>query len=229
MLGFMFRWFVFTLLICHSCFGSLSLKENFKKAEKGDYIVTAQCGSYTLLAIHDKDGANATIDEITIPQEKLPALSWQEWIKQGACGATSWIRFTLDLNTGQIIASSHGMGGQQIYLSTLLNLKLEKVPDVDRKRIGARPQPKLADRRPFWTPPLIFEGKKEEGVSFDAWRTLWPHDGTELSGQLIVAYLPPPSSPYPSYFPYWLEVGGVLGKAKIRIVDTGKGLITEKR
>ena len=33
---------------------------------------------------------------------------------------------------------------------------------------------------------------------------------------------------YPSYFPYWLQVNGVAGKAKIRIIDSGSNLKSPK-
>lgn len=220
----MFKLICSLLLFANSCFGGLYLKENFKKTEAGDYIISHQCNNYTLMAIREKGDTTLTIEEITVPEIRRPAMGWKEWVEQGAPGNTCRVRFTLDVNTGQILQSTHTLSKSDSFLPTLLNLRLEKVPAKDRKRIGGPSTPRLADRRPFWNPPLIFSGKRIEGVSFDAWRTLWPHDGTELSGQLIVAYVPEESSRYPAYFPYWLEVGGVLGKAKLRIVDSGKGL-----
>ena len=48
--------------------------------------------------------------------------------------------------------------------------------------------------------------------------------GADLSNKTIEIYLPRNSQIYPTYFPYWLQVNGVAGKAKIRIIDSGSRL-----
>ena len=43
------------------------LRDNLKKAKKGDYIVTTQSKNYTLLHIYDKQDSSLSIEEITVP------------------------------------------------------------------------------------------------------------------------------------------------------------------
>jgi hypothetical protein len=76
----------------------------------------------------------------------------------------------------------------------------------------------------IWQPPLCFDGQKVEGATFDVWRSYWPHDSSELAGRLIEIYLPQAGSSYIAHFPYWLEVQGWTGRAKVRVFDTGRGL-----
>ncbi len=84
------------------------------------------------------------------------------------------------------------------------------------------------DMRPVWQPRLIIEGKPDDGVAFDAWRADWPRDGSDLSNKTIEIYLPKDNQSYPSYFPYWLQINGTAGKAKIRIIDSGSNLQSPK-
>ena len=108
------------------------------------------------------------------------------------------------------------------FLSTLLNLKLRKVPITERKKVGPPPPRKATDKRPYWQPKMIFEGKMIPDVMFDSWRTFWPKDGSDLSGKIIEVYVPQNPGIYPAYFPYWLQVSGIVGKAKVHIVDSGR-------
>lgn len=110
------------------------------------------------------------------------------------------------------------------FLGTLLNLKLQRADPKLRRRVGPMPRDGESDRRPFWSPPLVVDGKTIEGVAFDAWRTRWPKDDSDLSNKIIDVYLPRQGDKYPSYFPYWLQIGGAIGKAKVRIVDSGSTL-----
>lgn len=217
-----------SLFLCPALiFGATTLKEKFQNGEKGDYIVSYQGGIFTLLAIHDKKGEFLTLDEASIPECNAPTEGYKAWAQAAFPNATCRTRFTMNLNTGAIVASNRTLSKEAPFLATLLTLSFETVSEKDRRRVGGGPV-RLADRRPLWNPPLYFEGKKIEGVKFSALRTLWPRDSSELSGLPIVIYLPEESDKWPAYFPYWVEVGGVLGKAKIRIVDSGKHLITGK-
>ena len=104
------------------------------------------------------------------------------------------------------------------FLSKLLTLQLHEIPPSERKKIGA------GKNRQYWQPQLIFEGKAVQDVSFNAYRTRWPKDGSELSERTILIYLPENHTSYPTYFPYWLQIYGAIGKANVRIIDSGKGL-----
>jgi hypothetical protein len=214
----------------------LYLRENLKKAKVGDYIVTAQNKTYTLLLIYDKNEQVMTIEEITAPIHAVPSpCDWKSWVGHLAPGHTSWVRYVIDLSNGEMkeYFSFTKNGWYDIpqadnFLSTLLNMHFLKVPLKDRKKVGPPPTRGSPDWRPYWQPKMIVDGQFIQGVLFDAWRTHWPKDGTELSGKAIEVFIPQESDFYPSYFPYWLQISGVIGKAKIRIVDSGHQLASPR-
>lgn len=236
--------FFLYILICTFFFSlhieassQLFLKNKLGKAIPGDFIVISQNKAYTLFHIYDKTSERLTIEEITIPENKtkLKLISWDDWVASGAPGNTSWIVYTIDLSSGK-------MGGlysftrncweelpeAEQFLSTLLNMKFTKIEERDRKRIGPAPELPSYDRRPFWQPHMVMNGQVIEGVRFNGWKTFWPKDGSELAGKSIEIYLPEDDDSYPSYFPYWLQVSGKIGKAKIRIIDSGTGLFSPR-
>lgn len=229
--------FIFLILIFTNLDAEIYLKDNLKKAKKGDFIVTSQSKSYTLLHIYDKKEDQLTLEEISIPATQLclPNHSWKAWVQNGALHHTSWVMFTIDLQTGVIQkfysfskGGWHQKADADSFLSTLLNLRLEKIPDIDRKKVGLAPLDGRPDRRAFWQPRLIFDGQIQTGVSFDAWQTRWPKDTTELSGRFIEIYTPEANTHYPAYFPYWLQISGAIGKAKVRIIDSGTDLVSPR-
>jgi hypothetical protein len=164
-----------------------------------------------------------------VPKEKF---SWRTWVQQGAPGNTCWLMYTIHIPSGamqQIFSFTKNqwvtIPQSQNFMSTLLNLRLKRIEGEERKRVGPPPASDSIDRRPYWQPQLIVDGQTMKGVLFDGWRTKWPRDGSELDGKLIEVYVPQENTKYPSYFPYWLQVSGVVGNAKVRIVDSGTGLI----
>lgn len=211
------------------------LKDNLKRAQLGDFIVTAQNKTYTVLLVREKTDKELTFEEITVPaSRKASGMPWRDWIHQGAAGHTGWIMYQINLETGQVANTFSfnrnewvSMPKTQNILSTLLNLRLKLIPTSERKKIGMRPLDGLPDRRSFWQPRMVVDGQLVQGVSFDAWRTRWPKDGSELSGKGIEIYVPKENELYPAYFPYWLQISGMVGKAQIRIVDSGTMLFTQ--
>lgn len=209
------------------------LKDNLAKAKPGDYIVTCQNRVYTVLHINSKANQFMTIEEISISANKIPSLpfNWKQWIANQALGHTSWVLYTIDLNTGAIIRSfSFQLTGYKIlpqsqnFLSTLLTLKLDRIPDKYRKKVGPVQADGSPDWRQYWQPRMIVEGQNMKNVAFGAWKTTWPKDGSELSGSTIEIYIPEPNQPYASYFPYWLEIKNSTYKTKLHIVDSGTGM-----
>ncbi len=99
---------------------------------------------------------------------------------------------------------------------------MHRIDDRYRRRVGGGTANRI-DNRPFWQPRLIVEGTEITGVTFDAWRGRWPKDDSELSNKTIEVYLPSKESGYPCYF-HWLQVSGLVGKARVRIVDSGHNL-----
>lgn len=208
------------------------LRDNLRLARVGDFIVTAQNKTYTVLLIDQMDANTIAIQEITIPINRvnLSGFSWNNWIQQGAQGNTCWVRYVIDTQTGHTSEyysftkkGWYSVPESENFISTLLNLKLRKVPLEERKRVGPTPPAAMTDKRPYWQPKLIFEGQEIKGVAFDEWRTFWPKDGSDLSGKIIDVFVPQQTGVYPTYFPYWLQVSGLVGKAKVRIIDSGRG------
>lgn len=228
---------VLMLLMC-GLSADLYLRDNLGKARAGDYIVTYQNKAFTLLHISEKSGNGLTVEEITVPAQVMPKtgkVAWKEWVQGGAPGHTSWVVYDVDLESGKVgryysYSKNEWMAPADNFLSTLLNLRLELVPVSERKRVGPRPNDTFADRRKPWQPRMIVNGQVVEGVNFDEWRTSWPKDNSDLSGRTIEVFLPVEglSEQYPSYFPYWLQISGMIGKAKIRIIDSGSGLVSPK-
>lgn len=209
----------------------MSLRSNLDRAAVGDFLVTAQNKNYTVLVVKSKEGKKLSFEEITVPMNRITKenFSWRSWIGKKAPGHTCWVMYVIDVETGQVQQTYSytknewvSIPQSQSFLSTLLNLKLKRVSDSERKKVGAPPASDSFDRRPYWQPNMIVDGKKIPGVFFDAWRTRWPNDGSEVSGKVIEVYVPKESDKYPSYFPYWLQVSGIVGNAKVRIVDSGK-------
>lgn len=232
--------FLFAPLILLCCFfgmaqaNQLSLKDNLKRAIPGDFLVISASKTITLLHIYQKIGANLIVEEIAIPEgRKSQNLSWREWVQQNGPGNTSWVMYEVDLSTGRIIRyySFSKKGWFEIseadnFLSKILNLHLTPIPDKERKKVGTKIF--ANDDSRFWQPCMVVDGKIIRGVKFDAWRTRWPKDNSELSGKVIDLYLPQDNQAYPSYFPYWLQINGVIGRARVRIIDSGSGLISPK-
>lgn len=235
-LNFRLRAVVFFLLLLPSlhCFGeSIFLRDNLARAKPGDYLVTAQNKNYTLLHIYGRTPSTLTIEEITVPAQRMQCgfTSWKDWIMEKAPGHTSWVMYTLDLSNAQMLRyysftkkSFMDMSGSNNFLTTLLNLNLQRVPYECRRRAGPAPLYNREDRRPLWQPRIIVDGNEVPGVPFEAWQTRWPRDGSDLSGKLIEVYVPRENERYPSYFPYWLQISGIIGNAKIRIIDSGSNM-----
>lgn len=218
---------------------TLYLRDQLMRTHPGDYIVTAQDKNFTVMLIRDKNDQQLTIEEISIPEQRFPkgeVHSWRQWVNEGAPGNTSWVAYTVSPYQGKMHSFySHSKGRycevnqNDHFLCTLLSLKFFKTPDAERKRVGATfRQGASQELRPFWHPKLVVEGKTIPNIPFTAWRTRWPSDQTELSGKQIDVYLPDEKSGYPAYFPYWLEVSGIVGRAKVRIIDSGSQLTSPK-
>lgn len=216
----------------------LLLRDNLQRAQPGDFIVTLQNKNNTLLLVRSKDENYIGIDEITVPSTRIPqkGFSWRNWVEKGAPGSTCWVMYMIHLPTGTIQQTYSftkkewvTVPQSQNFLSTLLNLQLHLVSEGDRKKVGPPPSKDSPDRRNVWQPQLIVDGQKIPGIKFNAWRTRWPKDTTELSGRTIEVYLPADSVKYPSYFPYWLQISGMIGKAKVRIIDSGSQLYSSAK
>jgi len=210
----------------------MRLIDNLRKAKAGDYIVTAQNKSYSLLHIASKQSDRIAVEEISIAAPKYPkGLPWHKWVADGAQNYSSWVVYHIDLQSGQSLATyaltRQGwmpIAHRNNILYTLLNLQLSKIPHEQRRRVGAGFTFTPRDKRPLWQPVATHEGASINGLHFEGWKTRWPKDGSDLSDMVIEAYIPAEETAIPNYFPYWLQISGSIVCAKIRIVDTGSSL-----
>ncbi len=204
----------------------LSLIDNLQKANIGDYLVTSQNKCYTVLFLRERVQEGLIFDEVTVPSGKIVKSDWdgwKRWVEQRGPGHTCWVTYKIDIQQARLTHTySHTArswvraDAQQQILSTLLNIRLNKIPEASRKKRGASAS--------NWSPPLVYEGNIVKNVPFSAWTTRWPKDGSQLENQEVLVYLPRVDGPYPAYFPYWIQIRGKLNRASIRVIDSGKGL-----
>lgn len=211
------------------------LKAALLKAKPGDYVVLNHQKMFSLLHIFDRPSDSLILEEISAPmQARLPIQSnWQDWLDQGAPGHHAWVMYELDLETLHIqdIYSCSQKSwkkvfpGEQIF-PTLLELTFEPVADSKRKRQGPPLPSGMIDDRPFWNPPIFFEGAKVKQAICQPYFSYWPNDGTELSGKRIEVYLAQEPSNVPHYFPVWMSVVDKLAQTKLRLLDSGEHLVS---
>ena len=220
---------LFTILLT-TALNAFSLKDKIVKGSPGDYVVTEQMGTYTILLIRSLSDRHLLLEEIDAPKLNLdPApLSWKEWISQGAPGHTAWISYLIDLEKNKLLESYSYSRGAFLYvedpnhfLARLMTLSLEKTPPDKRKRIGPPPNGE-EDHRALWMPTVTFEGKKMEKPSITVWTARWPSDNSIIANCEIELYF----SGFA--FPYWIEIKSPHYKASIRSLDSGRGMTSPK-
>lgn len=208
---------------------TLYLRDHLRKAQKGDYVVTAQGKNVTLLHVLSHSEGEMVIEEVTVPESYAPPPGyWKGWIAKGAAQNTSWTVYSLDDQKGEM-KELYSLS-QQCWLNRsqkdnlftkLLSIPFEKMPQNRRKRRGVISS---NHTNPWWQPKMIFEGHEVRNITFDAWWTRWPNDGSDLAGREITIYLLANDENYPNYFPYWLQAKGSITKGQMRIIDSGKGM-----
>lgn len=227
----------FLLLVCSTAAASeVCLKDKLAQANAGSFLVLEQNKTFTLFHIHQRKETSLVIEEVSIPAATFARnpMNWRMWFESGAPGHTCWTMSQIDLTTGNFEAAfsfTHkgwiDMSQSNPFLTTLLNLKFQEIPAMERKKVGLAPPYHKADQRPLWNPRLVMNGQIIPYVPFRAYKARWPSDGSELSRKIVEIYLPESetadqgSISYPIYFPYWLEVEGKIGSAKVRVVDSG--------
>jgi hypothetical protein len=220
--------FCFFLLTSPLSGAEFHLQNRIEKARAGEYIVTESNQMITLLAVRSVTPQSILIEEISAPTQNLKTRpeSWSQWVKTKAPGHTSWSMIEIDLKTGQLLECYSFSKGAWIQLSskeslfaTLLRLPLKPIESDKRRRIGPPPSPGEPEIRKEWNPPLVYEGKKVENSSFDVFETIWPQDGTELSGKNVCLYFDREKK---TPFPCWIQIETTHAIASLRIIDAGK-------
>ncbi len=207
------------------------LREKYHQAHPGDYIVTAQDNTYSLLFIREITADHLLLEEIAVPESQinLKSITWDKWLQAKAPGHTSWTLYEIDSQTGNLIeAFSYSKKGwlyldqTQQFLSHLLTLPLTQLPTAERKKIGPRPSSQEEDHRALWNPPVTIQGKKLHKPQCEAWAGIWPEDGTQMGKCQIELYFLSSDPSFP--FPYWIEIKSPHYAFKMRTIDSGKGM-----
>lgn len=227
MIRALFILFCLCLSVAHG-----ALKDRLLKASPGDFIVTSQGATYSVLLLRDKTKGQVTLEEITVESDKidLKKHSWKKWVESRGPGAGSWVTLTIDLEKNQLVQCFSYLQNQWLFLdknddlfTRLLDLPLQETKEQDRKKVGPPPQAGEVDRRKLWKPELFREGKKIKSTDFAVLRGTWPSDGTRIAGCTIEVYLDGANS-FP--FPYWIEIQSPHYTLKIQTVDSGSGLLS---
>ncbi len=229
------KYFLLLLLFTLAEASEISLKNHLDTAEPGSYLVTEQGKTCAFLYIREKSETHVTIEEVAIPASNFcrQKTSWRCWFETGASGHSIWTVSQINLKTGAFESTfsyTHqgwvDMKEANCFLATLLNLRFKEVNLEERKKVGLPPGYNKVDNRPLWTPRLIVDGISQCQTSFKVFKARWPKDMTDLSHKTIEIYLPDATkeSAYPTFFPYWVEVEGKIGSAKMRVIDSGKGV-----
>lgn len=222
--------FIFLALSLALVGAPFRLKERMEKAHPGDFLVAEAGKTTTLLAVRKTTPSSLILEEISAPSQNLknrPA-SWAEWVKSGAPGHTSWSMIEIDPQNGGVLecfsfsrSAWLQMSEKESLIATLLYLPLKKVPKENQRKIGPPPMPNEPDFRKIWTPPLVYEGKKIESPRFDVYETVWPEDGSEISGKQIFVYF---DQDHGLPLPFWIQVQTSHVTAALRTIDAGKNL-----
>lgn len=189
------------------------LRDSLDTAKSGDFAVLILEKQLVFLHVPERHENLITFEEITAPsalQEKIQN-NWEKWLLDGAPGNILREKAVIDIKKNT--PSSKNLE----FLTTLLSLPLEPVQEYELKKRGPKPQSGEFDFRPLWKPPIIVDNK-EANIPVHAWKTTWPDDGSDLAKKYILLYLA--EKPAIQYFPYWVEVKGLVN-FKIHIIDSG--------
>lgn len=230
------RCFLILLLIPLFCFGDQTVKDRLLKSQPGDFVVTEQGPHYSLLLVRTVDPQKAILEEVTVEKGKidLKKISWKNWIENKAPGAESWTGFYLNLSKNTLERSFSYLDNQWLYIEksdylvkNLLTIPFRPTRDTERKKIGPSPMPGEIDRRKFWKPQLMREGKQKKQCEYQVCRSKWPADKTPIAGCIIEMYLDAHEPAFP--FPYWMEVQHPHFTFKVRTIDSGCGIQSPAR
>lgn len=228
----MYLFTVLSILFTFPLFcNTTTLINRFEKAKGGEFIVTQKDKTLTLLTYHRLASRDRILfEEISVPKSSISfPINWQEWINRYAPGHHSWTIYEIDSSSGALIScfsASKGewlsISGEASFLPKLLQLPLEEVSDMKKKRIGPAPETKSHDHRQIWAPLLVYDGKSYQKASFDVFESFWPGDDTKLNGAHITLYFNKENFFFP--FPYWMQIDNGVARATIRIIDSGSEL-----
>lgn len=217
--------FILISITMFSSLFSFSFQDLFFQSKTGDYIVTKNNNTFSLLLIERVEGKFITLHEISF-LGKNPPPSWRKWVKGGAKKNSSWNIYEIEKEKGIIECYSKSkncffnLDDQENFFKTLLNLNLHPLKKDKIKKIGPKPL-SGPDTRSIWKPALYIDGKRIKKESFKVYRTIWPKDKSTFSLKKIDLYF---IEKRDFSLPIWIEISGDHLKFILKVVDSGRGL-----
>ena len=229
----MVRFLLLIALVSFNSISALTLKDKIVKGAVGDYIITKQNRSCSLIRIHTLTSSRLIIEEISFPESATPK-DPEIWLKNDAKGHTSWSIIEIDLSNSALKScysfskNSHlVLSSDDSFLIKIIDLPFAPIAESEMRRIGPAPKEGF-DTRKIWNPPLYFEGKKEVSPKFTPVRITYPKDGSPLSGKRIELFFNSSDATFP--FPYWGQVTDDSEAAlKFRVINSGRNLPSPKK
>lgn len=218
--------FIWCIFLPTLCFCDLSLQENIKKSQPGDYAIYEVDKTTCAIIIKKISLPFVTVVEINSPKKNIKKP--RQWIENGAEGNTSWLEYTVDIESIRIIdcysrsqKSQVLMNKEDSFFLKLLELKFTHLQAENRKKIGPEPLSGEIDRRKVWSPPVLINAKRLKNVNVRAYGAKWPTDNSYLSGKQIHCYFSSALENF--YLPYWIQLTDESEAAfNIRATDHGK-------
>lgn len=210
--------------------GSITLKDKLLKSKKGDYIVFEYNKIYSLVSIFEINDKSIILEETTISKDLFNnKLSFKNWFENGALNNTSWTIYKIDLKSLKITDAYSisrnswiNLIDKDSFLCGLLNLNLNEIKELDRKRIGPPPLDDEMDRRQLFNPIKIVDSKKIKNQKFKVFRSIWPDDKSEFANKMFDIYFDDICC-----FPYFIEINNGHLSFIIKAVDSGENLISK--
>lgn len=218
---------LFLLLFTTVFAENFSFKEKLLNAKKGDFIVFEFNKFYSALCVFDIQNNNLILEEITISKDKFDKnISFRNWLENGAKKNSSWTIYKINLETNKIndafsICKNSWirLTANESLLTGLLDINLTKLQDNQRKRTGVYNHADNTVSSRVWNPTKTADGKKTINPKFDAYRSIWPDDGSQFAAKLFDIYFSQDFS-----FPYFVEIKNGNLSYMIKAVDSGRDL-----
>ncbi|MFA6119241.1 MAG: hypothetical protein WCT85_07090 [Parachlamydiales bacterium] len=205
----------------------ITLKEKLIKAHKGDYVVFEYNKIFSVVKVFDLDEKNLFLEEITVSKASLDTeINFKKWVEDGALNNSSWTIYKINLTDSKIEAAFSisrncwiNLINNESLVTGLMNLKLKELKNDERKKIGPAPQLGEFDTRALWNPEKILNSKKIKSAKFNAYRSIWPDDGSEFAMKIFDVYFDNSFS-----FPYFIEINNGHVSYMIKTIDSGSNL-----
>ncbi|MFZ4673532.1 MAG: hypothetical protein ACOYL1_04225 [Chlamydiia bacterium] len=214
----MLRWLLLLLFI--PLFG-FSLKEKCQQGAKGDFVLYQQGNQLVYISIYDRLEKSIVFEEIhtSDTNKELHLETPSEWVRSGAKGATQWILYELDLDTGEVLESYCPPKRAFItfdqdppIISKLFTISWDQMPDNRRKH--------LPKTNKIWSPPKKVSNTLVAMEQSTLFRYYWPKDGSFLSELRVDLHLDPNTA---ETFPYMVDIQNKIRPlARFHQIDQGK-------